>query len=268
MSRQTDRQTAAVGAGGRGCNPWGQGPAFERPVLFQGLGVALGSHRDPVGSGSSPGLRFGAGEVRPSRAPGARHSPLPPCSRAWWGGTRAPADAGCSVRSARRPLQPSASAARRLPPPHLHAPETLGPRRTYGAPLRRPRASRGLHGASGPASPAAAPPRKWTPAAGPGRPGPPLVQGRPDGRSTSGANAQASGALQAAGLRHLQRHRRRARLAQGCAATEQALGPEPNSVLTQHPILRTGCHLCFPMAVRGRLDYFPPWYKNCLNAMK
>lgn len=98
-----NRQTAAVGAGGRGCNPWGQGPAFERPVQFQGLGVALGSQRDPVGSGSSSGLRFRGGEVRQSRAPGTRHSPLPPCSRAWWGGTRAPAGAGCSVSSAARP---------------------------------------------------------------------------------------------------------------------------------------------------------------------
>lgn len=135
--------------------------------------------------------------MRQSRAPGARHSPLPPCSRAWWGGTRAPADAGCSVRSAPRSLQPGASAAHRLPPPHPYALETRGPRRTYRAPLRRPRASRGVHGASGPASLAAAPPRKWTPAARPGRPSPPPVQCRPDGRSTSGADAQASGALRA-----------------------------------------------------------------------
>lgn len=80
-------------------------------------------------------MRFRGGEVRQSRAPGAqRHCPLPPCSRAWWGGTRAPADAGCSARSAPRPLQPGASAAHRLPPPHTHAPETRGLQRTYGAP--------------------------------------------------------------------------------------------------------------------------------------
>lgn len=27
----------------------------------------------------------------------------------------------------------------------------------------------------------------------------------------------------------------------------------------------TRCHLCFPMTVRGGLDYFPTWYKNCLT---
>lgn len=211
--------------------------------------------------------------MRQFRAPGAqRHCPLPPCSRAWWGGTRAPADAGCSARSARRPLQPGASAAHRLPPPHSHAPETRGPRRTYRAPLRRPRASRGVHGASGPASPAAAPPRKWTPAAGPGRPGPPLVQCRPDGRSTSGADAQASGALRAARLQHpqappppqsqartgLRRHRA------GPGHPERASRTRALCSFNPHQILRTGCQLCFPVAVRGRLDYFPPWYKNCL----
>lgn len=215
-----NRQTAAVGAGGRGCNPQGKGPAFERPVQFQGLGVALGSHRDPVGSGSSPGLRFRGGEVRQSRAPGARHSPLPPCSRAWWGGTRAPADAGCSVRSAPRPLRPGASAAHRLPPPHPYAPETRGPRRTYGAPLRRPRASRGVHGASGPASLAAAPPRKWTPAAGPGRSSPPQsAPGAVQARRPLDLRRRRAGLSGAAGravrLQHPGRHRRRARLAPG-----------------------------------------------------
>lgn len=58
-------------------------------------------------------MRFTGGEARQSRAPGARHSPLPPCSRAWWGGTRAPADAGCSVGSA--PLRVRCSPARALP---------------------------------------------------------------------------------------------------------------------------------------------------------
>lgn len=73
-----NRQTAAVGAGGRGCNPWGQGPAFERPVQFQGLGVALGSQRDPVGSGSSSGLRFRGGEGRGgTTVPSPRYASLP-----------------------------------------------------------------------------------------------------------------------------------------------------------------------------------------------
>lgn len=58
-------------------------------------------------------MRFRGGEARQSRAPGARHSPLPPCRRAWWGGTRAPADAGCSVGSA--PLCVRCSPARALP---------------------------------------------------------------------------------------------------------------------------------------------------------
>lgn len=197
-----NRQTAAVGAGGRGCNPQGKGPAFERPVQFQGLGVALGSHRDPVGSGSSPGLRFRGGEVRQSRAPGARHSPLPPCSRAWWGGTRAPADAGCSVRSA--PLRVRCGPARALP---------TGSRLPTPMPRRRagPGALTGLRSAALalPAGSMALPDlRVWPqrrPENGrrrlgpdaPVRSSPPPVQCRPDGRSTSGADAQASAALRA-----------------------------------------------------------------------
>lgn len=27
----------------------------------------------------------------------------------------------------------------------------------------------------------------------------------------------------------------------------------------------TRCHLCFPMTVRGGLDYFPTWYESCLT---
>lgn len=202
--------------------------------------------------------------MRQSQAPGARHSPLPPCSRAWRGGTRAPADARCSVRSA--PLRPGASAAHRLPASPPYAPETRRLRRTYGAPLRRPRASRGVHGASGPASPAAAPPRKWTPAAGPGRPSPPPVRCRPDGRSTSGADAQASGPLRPVRLQQPRAPPPRSQARSHRAAQPQSRPRAHRSPMQFYPqpILRTGCHLCFPMAVRGRLDYFPPWYKNCL----
>lgn len=187
--------------------------------------------------------------MRQSQAPGARHSPLPPCSRAWRGGTRAPADARCSVRSA--PLRPGASAAHRLPASPPYAPETRRLRRTYGAPLRRPRASRGVHGASGPASPAAAPPRKWTPAAGPGRPSPPhgAMQARRPldlGRRRAGLRAAAAREASATpGATAAEP----GSLAQGCAATEQASrAPEPNAVLSAtnsenrvSPVLSHGC---------------------------
>lgn len=87
-------------------------------------------------------------------------------------------------------------------------------------------------------------------------------------RPRAPADAQASGALRAAKLQHSRRHRCRARLAQGCAATEQALHPARASYIRALCSFKgikfsgSGCHLCFPMAVRGRLDYFPPWYKN------
>lgn len=263
-----NRQTAAVGAGGRGCNPWGQGPAFERPVQFQGLGVALDSQRDPVGSGSSSGLCFRGGEVRQSRAPGTRHSPLPPCSRAWWGGTRAPAGADCSVSSAARPGKAAAlptgsclptptlwrragpgaltglrSAARALPAGSMALPDLRV------RPQRRPENGRRRLGPD-------APVRHWCSA------GPTVARPR------APADAQASGALRAAKLQHSPRHRCRARLAQGCAATEQALHPARASYIRALCSFKgikfsgSGCHLCFPMAARGRLDYFPPWYKN------
>lgn len=196
---------AAGGAGGRDCNPWGQGPGFARPVHFQGLGVAPGSHRDPVGSGRCSGSRLqgrgGAVILSGSRAPGARQSPplppLPPCSWSWWGGTlHLRTDAGCSASSA------SAAAARpeRCPLAPGSLPETRGPGALTG--LRRPSASRGVHEASGPASPAAAPPIKWTPAAGPGLSVPPRCRpeggqtssGRPGLREAEGRGAPAPGA--------------------------------------------------------------------------
>lgn len=80
-----NRQTAAVGAGGRGCNPWGQGPAFERPVQFQGLGVALESQRDPVGSGSSSVCASGEGRYD-SPEPQVRVTPHCPPAAAEPGG--------------------------------------------------------------------------------------------------------------------------------------------------------------------------------------
>lgn len=261
-----------MGAGGRGCNPWGQGPAFERPVVqFQGLGVALGSHRDPVGSGSSPVCASGEGRFD-SPEPQVRNvtARCPPAAE--------PGGAGRGhLRTLAAPhalLRVHCSPARALPTGSLLPTPT--PRRRAGSSaltgLRRPRASRGVHGASGPASPAAAPPRKWTPAAGPGRPGPPLVQCRPDGRSTSGADAQASGALRAARLQHPQAPPppqsqartglRGHRAGPGHPARASRTGARCS--FNPHQILRTRCHLCFAGAVRGRLDYFPPWYKNCL----
>lgn len=121
----------------------------------------------------------------------------PPCSWAWWGGTlHLRTDAGCSAGWA------SAAAARpeRYPLAPGSLPETRAPEALTG--LRRPSASRGVHGASGPASPAAAPPRKWTPAAGPERSVPPRCRpeggqtssGRPGLREAAGRGAPAPGA--------------------------------------------------------------------------
>ncbi|XP_075821053.1 uncharacterized protein LOC142845702 isoform X2 [Microtus pennsylvanicus] len=181
---------AAGGAGGRGCNPLGAGPWL-------------------CTSGSIPGAWC---RTRISSRSGRVRTLL---SWAWWGGTlHLRTDAGCSAGSA------SAAAARpeRCPLAPGSLPETRGPEALTG--LRRPSASRGVHGASGPASPAAAPPRKWTPAAGPERSVPPRA-GRRAARPR--ADAQASGRLRVAELQPLVPPLQ-SRLGQDCGVTEQALG--------------------------------------------
>lgn len=203
--------------------------------------------------------------MRQSRAPGARRSPppspprFPPAAgpggagrstcRRWLPGRPA---GSASAAAARRERCPPAS---RLPPGDARAP---GGALTG---LRRPRASRGVHGASGPASPAAAPPRKWTPAAGPGRPFHPRC--RPEGGQTS-HRPQGRCRPRGSGPR---RHR--------CGATPQAVAtrrsagpahpPESFAVRRRTEFSGTRCHLCFPMVVRGGLDHFPTWCKNGLT---
>lgn len=189
-------------------------------------------------------MRFRGGEARQSRAPGARHSPLPPCRRAWWGGTRAPADAGCSVGSA--PLCVRCSPARALP---------TGSRLPTSTPWRRadPGALTGLRSAARalPAGSMALPDLRVRPQRrpengrrrlGPDAPVRPWCSaGRTVARARGRRRAGPPGRCRPRGSRTPpRRHCGRARFAQGCAATEQALGtrrgpgtPEPYAVLTR-----------------------------------
>lgn len=170
-----------------------------------------------------------------------------------------PADADCSAGSA---SAVAVSAAHWLPAPSRRCAD---PRALTGL-RRRPRASRGVHGASGPASPAAAPPRKWTPAAGPGRPFHPRC--RPEGGQTSSGHTGPRGAAGGEAP------------APGATAAEPAgTGPQsrpwppdaglalrgPVCGFSRTKFSGTRCHPCFPMAVRGGLDFSSTWCKNCLT---
>lgn len=182
-----NRPMAAGGAGGRSCNPLGAGPWLCTSGSIPGAWcrTRISSRSGRVRTLLGFALTGEGKRGNPERFPSPRCATVtpsfprsPPCSWAWWGGTlHLRTDAGCSAGWA------SAAAARpeRCPLAPGSLPETRGP----GAltELRRPSASRGVHGASGPASPAAAPPRKWTPAAGPERSFPPRC--RPEGGQTS-----------------------------------------------------------------------------------
>lgn len=268
-----NRPLAAGGAGGRGCNPLGAGPWLCTSGSIPGawcrtrISSRSGRVRTLLGFALTGEGRRG----NPERFPSPRcatvtpSSPAPPAPAAGPGGAgRSTCGRTQAARPARRPrLQLGLSAAPWLP-----------------APSRRRAAPRHLRGSAARALPAGSmelPDLRVRPQRRPenGRrllgPSAPFHPGASRRAARPQADAQASGRLRVAGLQPLVPPLQ-SRLGQDFRVTEQALGtgrrprgPKVLCSLSRTKFSGTRCHLCFPMTVRGGLDYSPTWYKNCLT---
>lgn len=263
---------AAGGAGGRSCNPLGAGPWLCTSGSIPGAWcrTRISSRSGRVRTLLGFALTGEGKRGNPERFPSPRCAtvtpsfPRSPPAAGPGGAGRSTCGRTLAARPAGRPrLQLGLSAAPWLPAPSRRraAPGHLRSSAAQALPAgsmelpdlrvrpqRRPENGRRLLGPSAPFHPGA---------------------GRRAARPR--ADAQASGRLWVAGLQP-----------PGATALKQAgtglrghrAGPGHRAQASRTQVLcsvsrtkfsGTRCHLCFPMTVRGGLDYFPTWYESCLT---